>query len=399
MKKQVIGTVFLGGIGIALVMMALRSGNVVARDVPDELPMVKVMRAQVGVQDTSTLTMRGVVRDAQEVYLAPKASGRVTHLFANIGDRVVKGQRLAVIDGTELWAQTQTAQTGLASANEAVKETKDYFAAQVRQAKKARSLAHDAYTAARARGDHALIAKTRANYELAKKAYDAAKEGRDLQVDIARGSRAVARAQLHAAQTVAANTIVRAPFSGVIASRMIAVGDLVSPERPLFYIVHGIQKQIDLSMAPEHLAQVHVGDIVMVRADDGRSEEARISAVSPVVDPQTRKGLVRVTLANTTIFTLGDYADVTFHIVATAVDSTMDNGVKIPRSALMGLYHEWRVFVVIDGVAQSRVVQIGNDYDDGMMVVVTDGVTEGEQVVVEGQHSLHDGEAVTVVNG
>ncbi len=393
--KKKIGSIVLVSIGIAGTVFGMQSQSVDARnDVP--VPTVKVVRAEAGDSSTTTFAMRGVVRDAQEVYLAPKASGRVMRLLVDVGDRVVRGQRLAVIDGTELWAQTQTAQAGVASADEAVKETKDYFAAQLRQAKKARSLAHDAYKAARASGDEALIAKTRANYMLAKKAYDVAKKGRDLQLDIARGSRDVARAQLHAAQTVAANTIVRAPFSGVIASRMVAVGDLVSPERALFYIVRGAQKQVDFAVAPERLAQVRVGDTVTVRGDDGRSEAAHISAVSPVVDPHTRKGLVRVALADTTTFALGDYVDVTFRVATTVADGTADGGVQIPRSALVGLYHEWRVFVVVDGVAQSRIVTLGND--DGEMVIVTDGVAEGEQVVTEGQHLLRDGEAVTVVN-
>ncbi len=391
-RANIFGALTIMGVGAGVI--AVTSSSSAA---PEESSLHRPTVRTVVVEPTDTaavFTARGVVRDASEARIMPKVSGRVTRLLVDVGTTVRRGQLLAVIDGSELYAQSRVAESGVAAAEEAVKETKEYFAAQIKQAKKARDLAREAYEDAKDGGDREKIAAAKAQYELAKKAYAAAKEGRDVQVDMARGQRDVAQRQLEAARIMAGNTYVRAPFSGVIAQRFAQRGELVSPQFPMFLLVGNSAKQIDLTVSPQQLQAVRVGQQVTVRADDGTEETATISVISPMIDTQTRKGLVRVTLPSDSALPLGTYVDV---MVRASDESSSDTAPApvIPRRALVPMYHDMYVFVVEEGVA--RRVQVTVDDAPNNRVRIVDGVRAGQHVVVEGQAYLSDGMAVDEV--
>ncbi len=354
----------------------------------EKIKSVKVAEVVGGGENTTI--RRGVVRGVTEVHLAPKAQGRVTHVYKEIGDKVYKGQLLATIDGSELWAQTHVAQTGYESAKDATKKTENYFDEQVSQAKKARDLAKDAYEAAKQSGDDEAIAKAKANYEMAKKSVDVAKEGRDLQTEIAKGQRDVAQSQLNAAQTVARNTSLYAPFSGVIAQVNVETGSLVSSQMPMFLLVGNDGREVEVSVSREMLQNLSVGQEVEIIGDNSKKGTGKISAISPMVDTHTRKSLVKISLGNNDNFALGEY-------VSVVLPQKIDKGasVVVPQDAIVNIYHDTFVFVADSDIAKQRKVTIGESFDD--KVTVEEGLSAGEYVVVEGQQYLNDGDSIRIM--
>jgi len=255
---------------------------------------VKTTKIDGGVSGEHTIVRQGVIKGEKEVYLSAKAEGRVQKIYKEIGEKVYKGQLLAYVDGREYWAQSNVASTGYEFADKAVSKTKKFFEAQIKQAKKARDLAEDGYKMAKQSGDMEKIAQAKANYEMAKKAVDTAKKGYDLQVRMAKGQRNVAHSQLEAANTVAGNTNLRAPFSGVIAQKMVEVGDLVGPQRPILLLVDDRVKEVELSVEGYYLKAVKVGDEIKVVAKNGEERMAKVKAVSPMIDTHTRKGIIKL---------------------------------------------------------------------------------------------------------
>ena len=386
------------GVAVAVVLLlgsALYVGTTRAarEDAPTaHAPRVRVAQVSADAAAMREVVLSGAVRAPRQVMLAPKASGRVMRLLVDTGDRVRAGQLIAVIDGTEMWAQTRVADTGAQTAANVVSKTRAYYDAQVKQAKKARDLARKAYSAARASGDAAAIAQAEANYELAKKAYKAAKRARDAQVVAARAQRDVARAQATAARTAAANTYLRAPFSGVIAARMVEVGDLVSPERPIVTLVSGSERRIDLDASRDVLAHVRVGMTVAVRHGSGTQEEATVTRASSIVDPLTQKGLVRVVLPRETKFAIGETARVIFHV---PLPDVPDGAVAVPRAALTPVAHDYRVWTVDgDGIAHARIVRVESV---GADTAIVSGLDADARVIVAGSADVVDGSAVEVV--
>ena len=350
--------------------------------------MVKTIDIKSGVSDNNIVTRQGIIKGQTEVYLSAKAEGRVQKLYKEMGERVYKGQMLAYVDGREYWAQSNVAKTGYEFADKSVSKTKKFFDAQINQAKKARDLAEEAYDNYKQGNDNEKTAEAKANYEMAKKAVDTAKKGYDLQVRMAKGQRDVAQSQLNAANTVAGNTNLRAPFTGVIAQVKVEVGDLVGPQRPIFLLVDDSVKEIEVSVEGYYLKGVEVGQEITVIAKNGERITAKVKAVSPMIDTHTRKGIIKVELPKNEALELGEYADV----LIPQLKTTTINEVIIPQEAILRVYHDTFVFTVEDGKAKKKKVELGEFISNG--VVVKNGLEGNEKIIVEGQQYLREGAAV-----
>lgn len=389
MKKSIL----IGGIVVLMFggLIAQRSSSSEAKSeegAEENKKNVKVVTLDSDYENTTTY--RGLVKGATEVHLAPKAQGRVTHIYKEVGEKVWRGQLLATIDGSELWAQTNVAQAGFNMAKDASKKTDRFFKKQESQAKKGRDLAKDGYEMAKKSGDQEKIAQAKANYEMAKKAVDVAKEGRELQVKIAKGQQNVAWSQVQAAQTMASNTQLRAPFSGVIAQANVEIGSLVSPQMPMFLIVGNDGQEIEVSVDSDQLKSLTVGQEIKIKSDKGEEIQAKIATISPMVDTHNRKGLVKISLPKNNEFTLGEYVNV---LLPSKNESDV---VTIPRQALVRMYHDTFVFVVKADVAHRQVVKIGEDLGDN--IAITEGVNSGDKIVIEGQQFIEDNDSVVVVS-
>ena len=350
--------------------------------------MVKTIDINSGVSGDNTVTRQGIIKGQTEVYLSAKAEGRVQKLYKEMGERVYKGEMLAYVDGREYWAQSNVAKTGYEFADKSVSKTKKFFDAQIKQAKKARDLAEEAYDNYKKGSDDEKTAEAKANYEMAKKAVDTAKKGYDLQVRMAKGQRDVAQSQLNAANTVAGNTNLRAPFSGVIAQVKAEVGDLVGPQRPIFLLVDDSVKEVEVSVEGYYLKGIEVGQEITVVAKNGERIKAKIKAVSPMIDTHTRKGIIKVELPKNEALELGEYADV----LIPQLKTTATNEVIIPQEAILRVYHDTFVFTVEDGKAKKKKVELGEFISNG--VIVKSGLEGNEKVIIEGQQYLREGEAV-----
>lgn len=344
--------------------------------------------------EKNTIKRRGIIKGDKEIYLSPKAEGRVKKIYKEIGQRVYRGQLLATIDGREMELQSQVAQTGYNFADKAVSKTKKFFKSQIKQAEKAKKLAKEAYEMAKQGGNQESIAKAKANYEMAKKAVDTAEAGYKLQKEMAEGQRDVAYSQWQMAGAVAGNNYVRAPFSGVIAEVMVEEGDLVSPQRPMFLLVDDSQKEVEISVEGELLNNVKVGQDIKVITQKGITKTAKVKAVSPMIDTHSRKGTIKISLPKDEEFVLGEYLDV---LIPQKLNQDINSGIFIPQKAVVQLYHDTFVFVMDNNHAKKIKVELGEILGDQVLVKSGLNAEQAKRVIVEGQQYLNDGDVVKVI--
>jgi RND family efflux transporter MFP subunit len=357
-------------------------------DTKETAKVVKTIKIGEASED-GVITRQGVIKGQTEVYLSAKAEGRVQKMYKEIGERVYKGQLLAYVDGREYWAQSNVAKTGVNFSDKVVSKTKKFFDEQIHQAKKGRDLAKDAYKNAKKSGDAEAIGKAKASYEMAKKSVEVAKDGYKLQVEVAKGQRDVAQSQLNAANTVAGNTRLTAPFAGVIAQTKVEVGDLVGPERPMFLLIDDSVKEVEVSVEGYYLKGLKVGDKIAVVAKNGEKREAKIKAVSPMIDTHTRKGIIKITLPEDEIFGIGEYVDV----LIPQVETSIAEEIIIPQNSVVKVYHDTFVFITEEGKAKKKKVELGDIIGEG--VIVKNGLDKNSEIIIEGQQYLRDGEAIT----
>lgn len=302
------------------------------------------------------LTLSGTLTPLEKVQVAARVEGPITEVRVDLGDVVTRDQVLAAIRPIDYRARVAELEAGLAQAQASVKRAQDLG---------------DAAT-----GEELELARTRL---------------------------AEARAQRSLASRQLTDTTVRAPFAGSISARLIAPGTYVKPGTPLFDLVAIDQLRLTLEVPERYAALVDVGTAVTIGAREivlpGPPEQqdiaprpgadrvqATVTRVSPVVSPSTRTFTIEAVFSPQ-----GSVLRPGMFIAATLALGSETAGVRIPRSAVFHVLGRDRVMRVVDGVAQSRDVELVGE-DGGEAIVL--GLEEGSQVIVRGAALVAPGTSV-----
>lgn len=290
---------------------------------------------------TAALEARG------ESQVVAKTSGVALAVMAEEGQRVGAGQALARLDGAR--ASLQVAQSS------------------------------------------AQVAKLEANYrrasQLAAQKMVSANDVDQLRFDLqnARAANQMARLEL-------SYTTVRAPISGVIASKSVKPGNFVQINSPIFRIVDTSRLEATLNVPERDIDQIKAGLPVQLSVDalPGRPFIGKVDRVSPVVDAGSGTFRVICSFAGE-----GSLQPGMFGRMAIDYDQRADVP-SIPRVALLDDGSDPAVYVVRAGKAMRVPVKLG--YADGEFVEVREGVKLGEQVVTAGKTALREGSSVQVID-
>ncbi|MBT8060245.1 MAG: efflux RND transporter periplasmic adaptor subunit [Gammaproteobacteria bacterium] len=187
-------------------------------------------------------------------------------------------------------------------------------------------------------------------------------------------------------------TSIRAPIAGYVSERLVRAGNLVKLHDPVYRVTSYDPLLAVLHVPERELSVLRKGLAVSMVVDawPRSAFSGEVIRISPVVDPNT--GTFRVTAE------IRDHADKLkpglFGRVEILYDLHEDVPV-IPRSAVVTEDERSHVFVVHEGNASRRIVNLG--YERGGRVEVLNGLAAGEIVVTAGKGSLSDGARVEVI--
>lgn len=187
--------------------------------------------------------------------------------------------------------------------------------------------------------------------------------------------------------------LVKAPYDGVISKRMAEVGEWMVPGTPVFELVELKGLRIDVPVPQQYYPQLQRGANVTVAFDafPGKTVPATIGAIIPVSDPNVRTFTLRVLPQGQIAIAPGMSARVVIELEAG------QQGVVVSRDALIR-YPDGRTTVWVletDGeetIVKEQPVEIGLSFEG--LVQVRSGLKEGDRVVVRGNESLREGQAV-----
>ena len=224
---------------------------------------VTVVRAE---QIRSGPAISGSLAPERSATIRSEMTGSVVQVYAEAGQRVTRGQRLAQLEANVLENQSLSARSALTTAQSSYDLAK-------REVERAEALEKAGAIATR-------------QLESARN-----------QLLAAQTQLATARAQYANASRVLSRASVQAPFAGVVAQRQANAGDVVSPGTALFTVVDPGSMQLEASVPAEALGQVRIGMPVefSVNGYPNRTFTGRITRVNPVADPTTRQ--VKITAA------------------------------------------------------------------------------------------------------
>lgn len=419
------------GTAAVLVVAGLLFRFIAAGAAPEALQTMRVPAAA-ALQDPATagdgivLNATGYIIAAHKIELAAKVVGRVAWVGVERGDKVEKGQVLVRLEDDEFKARVLQAQGQLDSAKarlaemengsrpeEIAKAKADLDAAQADldnaevSLSRTRELARSKVVAqqelddaeSRYKSQQARVASMRQMYELARLGPRAEQiAAQRALVDQAKGSLVLAESDL-------ANTVIRAPLSGTILQRNVEVGEYVTTS----FVGEGGAKgyvasladlqdlRVELDISQNDFAKVAMSQPCWVTTDayPDRRYEGAVFLISPEANRQKATVEVEVKVLNPDALLRPDMnASVAFRSGAGATSQPASGPAKlamttaIPASAVRDGY----VFVIVDGRAQRRAVEVAGTTSRG--VEVTRGIAAGEQLIVNPPKTLQDGQPV-----
>jgi HlyD family secretion protein len=337
--------------------------------------------------DRTVLNASGYVTARREATVSSKVTGKVTEVMVEEGMKATEGQILACLDDTNTKASLLLARAQLESAKSGLTETRVRLK-EAEQEKLRQSKLIQANGASQADYDHA---------EAAASALGARLDQQQAEVTVAERTIAIWQQQLE-------DTVIRAPFSGIVTSKNAQPGEMISPMSAGGFTRTGICTLVDMESLE---VEIDVNESYINRVEAGQPVEAtldaypdwkipcRVIAIIPTADRNKSTVKVRVGFEKLDPRILPDMSvKVAFRETAGAAPTTR-RGVLVPKNAIQQQDGRNVVMVMQSGRVERRAVTLGNaDADEAL---ITAGVTAGERVVVGAPKELADGASVTEV--
>ena len=391
----------LAAFGLALpAALSLLSCNSAAKSSEakaSEIPSASVALVKMG-NIAHTLSLAGQFQPYQVVDVHPKVSGFMVKINVDIGDRVRKGQTLAVLEVPELQAQLEGTKFDMQQA------TSDILRAQ-HEVKRA-----EAIHAAERLDYQRLLDTSKAQPGLvAQQELDDA-QSKDLssasQVDAAKA--AAEAAQQHAQSARANNervqamenyTNVVAPIEGVVVWRYADTGALIQSgtnsnqqDLPIVRLAQSDLLRLRMPLPEDDVQYVHVGDPMQIRIDAlNRSITGKVVRFTRNVNFETRTMETEVDVENRDLsITPGMYANTTLQL------ASANNVPTIPTEALE-IRGDQQVVYVVDANSRVHIRNVTVGLRGSKLTEIKSGLQPGERVIAAGQSKYSDGEQVSPV--
>ncbi len=330
-----------------------------AKEGKDDVSAVPVEVATTQRADMAAVyTGTAPVEAERKAFVMPKVQGEIRQVVADEGKRVKAGQMLARLDGDKLRLEVALSEATMR------KLERDYSRNLELQQK----------------GLVSATALDNLKYEL----------------DAAKATWELARLQL-------SYTDIRSPIDGTVTQRLdvVKVGNTVTPvggviesgDSALFVVEDLDTLMLRVNVPERELAKLSVGQPAELSFDavPGRTFRGEIALISPYVSADTATFAVRIRVTESEdLLRPGMFARVAI------VYERKPDALQIPRTALLDTDGPPKVFVVKDGKAAERAVKLG--LSNGAWIEVTEGLKDGEQVIVVGQGAVKPGATVRVVN-
>ena len=292
---------------------------------PEQVPAARVNAADAAGRYRAA----GTVRASRRAELSTRLMGRVESVRVRAGDAVRSGQLLLTVERASLTAAQQQAASALELAGSALRRTERLYA------------------------DSAAPL---------------------VQLEAARAAQAQAQAQARAVEADLAYAEIRAPFAGIVVSRLADPGDQAAPGQPLLVVEDRTAREIVVTVPDELGARLRPGQSAVVEiGTGGRRHPARILAVVPGADP--RSPTIEVRLAGPAGLAPG--------LAAVAeLPAAGRSAMRVPLSAIIRRGQLEGVYLFApDSTLRLRWIRIGRTVDSTVEVV--SGLFDGDLVALD----------------
>lgn len=343
---------------ISLILLLAGCGH----EEPVQVTVRPAMVVQPLLASLSSDSYPGEVRARFEPDLAFRVGGKVIKRLVEEGERVKANQPLAELDPQDMRLQLEAsrAQVAAAEANlQLVRAERDRYKTLM---------------------DRQMVSKSQ--YDNAENLFLSG-EARLKQM----------KAEFTVSDNQAGYAVLRASQDGVIARRLVEVGQVVAAGQTVFTLATDGEREVLISVPEQSFSRFKIGQTVAVElwAQQDQRFAGRIRELSPAADPRSRTFAARITFAGGKVpAQLGQSARV-------FIQADEASALSVPLSALTaenGATYVWRIDA--DNIIKRTPVRVATYGQD--TVPVLEGLSATDWIVAAGVHVLHDGEKVRPVD-
>jgi RND family efflux transporter MFP subunit len=394
------GLLLLGAAALAALSATACSGAKTSAESLPEPTAVAVRTATLQNQPIDRfLRVTGSLMADEHADVAAETAGRVIATPVERGTRVTTGTVLVRISGTEADAQLREAEANAAQIEarlglSASQPFDPVHVPEVMNAKASLDWAEAEFNRIKALLDQKVVSQSEYDQRLTQ--VQAARQQYQSAVNAAQQSYrslVAARARVDLARKASADTVVRAPFDGLVAERLVSTGDYVTRGTKVASVVKIDPLRVELTVPEQYLSRVTSGQAVRLSVDAyaGEAFPAKVRFVSPALKTDQRALTVEAVAPN---------ADARLKpgLFATALlqEPSPAPALLVPSSAIETVAGTSRVYVIAGGKVEERIVTLGERVGD--RIELATGVKAGETVAVNPRGKLTDGTHVQLEN-
>ena len=384
--KNKLPIIIAGLLGLVLVVaFVVRIGQskdkaAKAQAATEKVVITSVRTALASRKDLPQLVqITGSVKANNDVQVLPKSPGRVTKVLVDVGSIVKAGDVLATIEAVDMALRVRQSEAQLKQAQAGLEQAKLQQGTAKRGFERAKAL-------------HEKGAMTQLDFEQA----DSGAQLGAVGILSAEASVLLAEANLGLSQKAYDDTRITTPVAGVVTKKSVNVGTMATPAVAAFSVQDQTSLKMEGSVPAAYVPQLKLGITVDIVVDElpGRTFEGTVSRLAPTLDAETRRGAIEIALkpAEGLLPNMFGRAEISFGSSADVL--------VVPATAVLSVGGQPAVYLVAgsDGASVAKLVRpkLGAKHFDE--IVVEEGLSPGDAVVVSGNAGLKDG-ALVVVSG
>lgn len=332
---------------------------------------VSVTEARTG-QLRDVLLLTGALKPKEQVDVTAKVTGRLLKLHLKIGDTIREGDLIAELEGDEMQQQVNRAQASIGVARALMQQRQAEQENAKAELSRAQSLLDDGLISPQD------FASTKTQLQVV-----------DAQVEFSRAQTGQTEAELRELKIRLEQTKIYAPMSGIVATRFVDQGAIISPSTPILRIVN-LSTMVTLANVPErNIGRLGVGNTAEIEVDamPGEILIGRVARIAPVLDAATRTALVEIDVPNP-----GSRLKAEMFVRIRLDTGAMREAVLIPREGLVYRGTQPGVYVIEGDRPVFRAIETGMTREDNVEVIAN--LDPGVKIVGRGATILEDGDVI-----
>jgi RND family efflux transporter MFP subunit len=318
------------------------------------------------------IALTGALRAKETVDVNPRLAGRLLRITVDTGQTVGRGALLAVIEDDEITQQIERSKAAIAVVDASIAQREAELQNAKVELERKRKLVEEG-----------ILPRTELD------SLEMRQRVAQSQVELARAQRRQSLAEQRELNIRHSQTRIYAPLGGIVARRHVDPGAMVSAATPLVTLVSVSPMVIEATTSERDIARIRPGAQVSITIDSlpGQQFAGRVLRISPLLDPQTRNGIVEIEIPNRGSVLKGEmFARIELNL-GSQRETTL-----LPRDALVYRGDQPGVYTIDKDVAKFLPVETGLTQDD--KVEVLNGLKVGDVVVTRGSNLIKDGDRV-----